>query len=282
MKTLSFTYIINTSSSMVWSVLWNDTTYRQWTAAFSVGSFVETNWNEGSEARFLSPSGDGIYSTITKNVKNEALCIKHIGNVVNGINQAVDVNSQSWSGSEEKYFLSESNNKTTLTVEIDTIDEYVDYFESTFPKALNIVKALSEDTLKPAIIIFADVNATIEKVWNYWNQPEHITKWYSASDDWHAPHAENNLVDGGTFVTRMEAKDGSFGFDFSGKYISVIPNKYIEILLGDGRNIKVTFEDNGDKVRVIETFEPENENSHELQRFGWQSILNNFKKYVEA
>lgn len=134
---------------------------------------------------------------------------------------------------------------------------------------------------KTVITIETTVNAPIEKVWEYWGKPEHITKWNNASDDWHTPHAENDLRKGGKFSSRMEAKDGSFGFDFGGIYDEVRKNEYIEYTLGDGRKVKVNFTANGNETKVTECFEIEGQNPAEMQRAGWQAILDNFKKYTE-
>ena len=131
------------------------------------------------------------------------------------------------------------------------------------------------------ITIEATVGATVEKVWNYWSQPEHITKWCAASEDWHAPKAENDLRTGGTFSTRMEAKDGSFGFDFGGVYDNVKKNEVIEYTMGDGRKVWVNFSSVYDQTKIVETFEAETTNPVEMQRGGWQAILDNFKKYTE-
>ena len=139
-----------------------------------------------------------------------------------------------------------------------------------------------ETTSKNAITVEATVKSPIEKVWKFWTAPEHITKWNNASDDWHTPRAENDLRAGGKFLSRMEAKDGSFGFDFGGMYDEVITNKLIAYTMGDGRKAKITFESNGTETKVTETFEAESENPIEMQRGGWQAILNNFKKYTEA
>ena len=132
------------------------------------------------------------------------------------------------------------------------------------------------------ITVETTVNAPIEKVWGYFTQPEHITKWNNASDDWHTPNASNDLRVGGNFVYRMEAKDGSFGFDFGGVYESVDQNEYIEYTIGDGRNVKVNFTAQGNKTNVVETFEAEEINSIELQKGGWQAILDNLKKYTDS
>ena len=134
---------------------------------------------------------------------------------------------------------------------------------------------------KTTITVEAAIVAPIEKVWKYWTEPQHITQWNNASEDWHTPHAENDLKEGGRFTSRMEAKDGSFGFDFGGTYTLVETNKQIEYTLDDGRKVSINFTRQGNETTVVETFEAENMNSIELQKGGWQAILDNFKKYVE-
>lgn len=128
----------------------------------------------------------------------------------------------------------------------------------------------------------AIVNAPADKVWELWTEPEHITKWNNASEDWHTTRAENDLHVGGKFLSRMEAKDGSAGFDFEGTYTQVKTNEAIVYTIADGRKVEVTFTSAGDATKVVETFEAENENPIEMQRGGWQAILDSFKKYAEA
>lgn len=131
------------------------------------------------------------------------------------------------------------------------------------------------------ITITATINAPIEKVWRYWSEPDHITKWAFASDDWEAPSAENDLRVGGRFVTHMQAKDSSTEFDFSGEYTEVIENEKISYLLDDERKVVTVFESTGNQTTIISTFEMEHENPEDMQRAGWQAILDNFKKHVE-
>lgn len=135
---------------------------------------------------------------------------------------------------------------------------------------------------KTTITVEATINAPVEKVWKLWTSPEHITKWNNASDDWHTPHAENDLRVGGKFLSRMEAKDGSFGFDFGGVYDEVKTNELIAYTIGDGRKVKVNFTKQDNATKVVSIFEAENENPVEMQRGGWQAILNSFKKYAES
>ena len=139
-----------------------------------------------------------------------------------------------------------------------------------------------ETAEKIAITVEAIVNAPVEKVWKYWSEPEHITRWAFASDDWHAPYADNDLRTGGKFKTTMAAKDGSFSFDFGGDYTKVQDKKLIAYKMGDGREVKILFDANDGSTKVTETFDAENTHSIEQQRSGWQAILDNFKKYTES
>ncbi|HET7819149.1 MAG TPA: SRPBCC domain-containing protein [Bacteroidia bacterium] len=131
------------------------------------------------------------------------------------------------------------------------------------------------------ITVATTIAAPIENVWKLWTEPEHIKKWNNASDDWHTPKAQNDLRKGGKFLIRMESKDGKMGFDFSGVYDNVKTNELISYTLDDGRKVKITFTSVGNNTKVEEAFEAESENSIDMQESGWQSILNNFKKYTE-
>ena len=131
------------------------------------------------------------------------------------------------------------------------------------------------------ITVETTIQAPVAKVWEYWTEPTHIKKWNSASDDWHTPDAENDLRVGGKFHSRMEAKDGSFGFDFGGIYDEVKLHEVIAYTLGDGRKVTITFKAQENVTEVLETFDAETMNSIELQQQGWQAILDNFKKYAE-
>lgn len=132
-----------------------------------------------------------------------------------------------------------------------------------------------------SVTVKASIQAPIEKVWRYWTEPDHITKWNQASADWHAPRAENDLRVGGKFTTRMEAKDGSMGFDFGGIYDAVTPHEKIAYTLGDGRKVDITFIDQGNETNVIQIFDPESTHPVEFQQAGWQAIMDSFKAYTE-
>ena len=131
------------------------------------------------------------------------------------------------------------------------------------------------------ITIDTVVAAPPETVWACWTEPDHITQWNFASEDWCCPSAENDLSVDGRYKARMEAKDGSFGFDFEATYDEVIAPKTLTYTMTDGRKATTNFEAQGGSTKVITTFDAEKENSIDMQRNGWQAILNNFKKYVE-
>lgn len=126
------------------------------------------------------------------------------------------------------------------------------------------------------------VEAPVQKAWDCWSEPACIMQWNAASDDWHTPKATNDLRTGGSFTARMEAKDGSAGFDFGGTYTKVSPLENIAYSMEDGRTVSVTFADLMGRTLVSETFDAETENPAEMQRQGWQAILDNFKKHVES
>ena len=134
----------------------------------------------------------------------------------------------------------------------------------------------------PKVQIEAEVSAPAQRVWQYWTAPEHITKWNFASPDWQCPWAKNDLRPGGIYSARMEAKDGSFGFELSGIYDEVVDQKKMTYTMEDGRKVTTEFKAIGDKTKVTTIFDAEEQNPIEMQREGWQSILNNFKAYAEA
>ena len=131
------------------------------------------------------------------------------------------------------------------------------------------------------ITIEATISANTNKVWDYWTKPEHITKWNFADPSWQCPSAENDLRVGGKYNARMEAKDESFGFDFEATYIEVVDQEKLTYTMEDGRTSTTVFENLGDKTKVTTVFDAEAENPVEMQKNGWQAILNKFKAYVE-
>lgn len=131
------------------------------------------------------------------------------------------------------------------------------------------------------IRIEAIIAAAVPKVWSYWTEPQHITRWNFAVPEWHCPRVTNDLKVGGKYFARMEAKDGSFGFDFEAFYDEVVDQKKIVYTMSDGRKVTTSFDNLGNKTKVTTVFDAEKQNPEEMQQSGWQSILNNFKKYTE-
>lgn len=144
MKRVEFSTEINAPAEKVWKALWEDANYRNWTSAFCEGSYMTTNWEEGGKVHFLSPSGAGMYSVISKNEENSKMYFTHIGEIVNFEEQSIDEKTAGWSGACENYSLFENNGVTRLVVEIDLTDESLDYFEKAFPKGLELVKLIAE------------------------------------------------------------------------------------------------------------------------------------------
>ena len=132
------------------------------------------------------------------------------------------------------------------------------------------------------ITIETTVNAPIDRVWSAWNDPRAIEQWNAASPDWHTPRARVDLREGGSFSSRMEAKDGSAGFDFEGTYTRIEPQRLIEYKMGDRRKVRIEFIPSGHRVTVRETFDAEDTHTAKQQRQGWQAILDNFARHVES
>ncbi|MDA9555074.1 SRPBCC family protein [Pelobium sp.] len=132
------------------------------------------------------------------------------------------------------------------------------------------------------ITIQANIKADTQKVWGYYTSPEHIVRWNFAHPSWHCPSATNDMQVGGKYSARMEAKDGSFGFDFEAIYNEIIDKKEFTYTMPDGRQVTAIFRGLNNHTDVTITFDPEQENPLEMQKEGWQSILNNFKAYVES
>jgi len=144
------------------------------------------------------------------------------------------------------------------------------------------IGSMETKTETKVITVQTVIKAPVKKVWRLWSEPDHIINWCTATDEWHTPKAENDLKVGGRFLTRMEAKDGSSGFDFTGKYEKVELYKEIDYVIDDGRKVKITFDEKNNETTVMESFDAENINSAEEQKTGWQAIMDSFKKYVET
>lgn len=280
MKQIHFTIEIDAAREKVWEILWSTQSYPQWTRVFNEGSNAESTWKEGAEIRFITAEGSGMHSVIEVMQLHEQMTFRHKGEVHNFENHPFSEAMGDWTNAIESYTLSETPRGSILRVELSTLEEYLPFFNTVFPQALGIIKMLSEQK-EHRITVQATIQKPIDDVWNKWITPNDICQWNAASEDWHTPRAENDVQENGHFNIRMEAKDGSFGFDLKGTYTCVLPSKRLDYFLEDHRKVSVLFSDLGESVVITQTFEPEKENAEELQQFGWQAILNNFKKYCE-
>lgn len=281
---------IRASREAVWAAIVNDAKYRLWASAFGEGSCFEGGWQEGDSIRFLALDEEGrrmgMVSQIVVSEHLKNITIRHLGIISDGVEDCTSGEALKWAPAHESYHLEAIDRQTTrFTVEAEIGDEFYDMFDDMWTIALQKLKAVCEENRAAflPITITAEVNAPLERVWEYWNRPEHVVKWNAASDDWHCPKATNDLRAGGRFVYAMAARDGSVAFDFSGTYTDVVPGERIVSQLDDGRMTHTTFEAVGPSItRIEETFEAEWENPPEMQRAGWQAILNNFKRVVES
>lgn len=281
MKTLIFEISITASKEKVWYALWDEPNYEYWTSAFCEGSRAVSSWLEGDKIHFLDPNNNGMASKIVKNVPFDCMIFEHITEIYEGKESPIDEKIKQWTGCQEQYFLTEENGITHLKVVTQTIDDYMDFFNNTMPNAIAKVKELAEQPDVKNITIRTSIDFPIEKVWDYFTQSQHIIHWNFATEDWHCPKSENILEVGKTFSTTMASKDGKHSFDFSGIYTEIIPlEKMAYTMDGDQRKVVVKFNQLDQQTIITEIFEPETENSLDIQRQGWQAILDNFKKYT--
>lgn len=284
MQKLHFSILIDAPREKVWNTMLNDLTYRQWTEIFSKGSHFVGSWDQGASIKFLGPNENGtmhgMVSRIKENRLHEYVSIEHLGIIEDGKEDTSSEATKGWAGALENYTFKDKDGKTEVLVDIDMPEEYVKMFEEMWPKALEKLKEIAE-LKRESVTIETVISAPIEKVWKCLTEPSHITQWCHASDDWEAPHAENDVRAGGKFKTVMAAKDKSFSFDFGGIYSKVKEFELIEYYLGDSRYVKIEFTKVPEGIKVTQTFDIESSNPKEMQRAGWQAILDNFKKHVE-
>lgn len=280
---MHFSIEINASRAHVWRILWDDATYRQWTAVFHEGSHAESDWQEGSPILFLGPDGGGMNSRIARNIPGQYMSFEHLGEIHGGVADTRILDANGGVAPQENYTLTDSDTGTLLEVSFDDPGPDMEaYFAETFPVALQKVQELAETIPAQVVTVNATVAGSLAKIWEYWTLPEHITQWNAASPDWHCPVATNDLRTGGKFSSTMAARDGRMAFDFEGIYREVVPQQKIVYMLADGRRVSVEFVATNGGVQVTEVFDPEQMNPVELQQQGWQAILNHFKTYTES
>lgn len=286
MKKIQQSIEIKAPREVVWAAIINDNKYRIWTAAFDPSSHFVGGWQLGDKIKFLGSDDQGhqlgMAAEIAASDHLNFISIRILG-LVDG--DTVDYDSEEarqWAPAYENYHFEPVTDRVMrFSVDVDTNEEYFDRMSEDWSQALQKLKEVCENNLAPfaAITVSTDVQAPIDSVWSCWISADCVRKWNHASEDWHCPAASNDLRIGGRYVYTMAAVDGSVSFDFAGTYTEIVPGKRIVSQLDDGRMITVIFEPIApNTTRVTETFEAENENSLELQRSGWQAILDNFKR----
>ena len=287
MEKLILSMDINAPRETVWDAITQDASYRRWTSVFQPTSHFTGGWKEGDSIHFVGINEDGqkegMVSEIAASRYPEHISIRHLGLLRNGEVDTTSDDVKAWAPSFENYTLEKiADHKTRFHLEMDINEDYYSMFENLWPKAMAMMKDICEEKAgaPTRITVVAMVGGEEGKVWAYWTDPDHITKWNFASDDWHCPKAENDVRVGGKIKATMAAKDGSMSFDFEGTYTRVDYGERLDYVLGDGRTVEVLFTFQSDKICVIENFEAETTNPPDMQRAGWQAILDNFKKHV--
>ncbi len=289
MKKFTKSIEIAADQRTVWETVVDPLKYEAWAENFGKGSHFEGGWNTGDAIRFLARNDEGqlggVVSRIAESRYPEFLSIQHMGIVNDGVEDVNSEMAREWANFFENYHMDPvEEGRMRFTVDMGIGEEYMDMFDDMWPSALDSIKNISEECYrKPmSITVRAVVQRPLPQVWAAFTQPEHITGWNFASDDWYCPKAENHPEAGGRFVYTMSAKDGSVAFDFSGTYSEVVFHERIGSSLDDGRALSVIFKNVAEGVLVEETFTAEGENTLWLQRQGWQAILKNFAAYVET
>ena len=288
MNKISHSIIIKARPEVVWETVIDPIKYMKWTYVFSEGSYFEGGWNEGDSIHFLTKSeGEGLAGMVGEIAEvryPEFISIRQIGFVSNGVVDTTSDSVKEWAPAYENYTLDLiDEHHTKFTVDVETQEEYTEMFDDVWPKALELLKDISEDShIKPMkITIKTTIPKPLKSVWEGFTNDDHITKWNFASDEWHCPKAVNNLKEGDIFDYIMASKDGKASFHFQGKYTKIVPHKQISYVMDDDREVDIYFNEKDGVVYIEETFEAENTHSYIEQRQGWQAILDNFGNYVK-
>lgn len=287
---------IDSPIEKVWTSIVSQDRYNYWSSSFNPNpdpianpTYMEGGWRQGESVRFLGKEENGNISgmicEIAENRYLEFISIKALGIIKDGIDCFDTPEAKKWAPNFENYtFKKLGEEKSKMVVETSVDEEYYESFVDMWSDALVKIKEVCEKDLFPftKVEIETIVDKPLSLVWDYWITPEKIVKWNFASDDWYCPKSTNNFVEKGDFSYTMSSKDDSMKFDFSGRFFEILPFSRIVTQLDDGRMTWVTFEEIEDsKVKVTEIFEAESINNVNLQKLGWQAILDNFKLAVE-
>lgn len=282
MKRLHMERKFNTTQQKLWELIVDADHYRNWTKAFSEGSDFVGDWSKGSRMRFVaedeSDNENGMLSEIVESIWPEFISIRHLGLVMDGVEDYDSPSAKKWTPAFENYRLtSKEDGSCTFELDQEIPDEEFDGFKESWRRAFNRISNLLEESedVGRVITLREKSSRSVDAIWDRLVVPEKVMTWNYASDDWHCPKASNNLIEGREFHYEMAAKDGSMSFDFWGTYTLIEPNKKLYFDLGDGRKVRIDIIEKPYGCLIEERFEVEQQNNLDLQRKGWQSILRN-------
>ncbi|WP_142826299.1 SRPBCC family protein [Planococcus soli] len=277
--------VFNVGPELLWELVVDPDHYRFWTEAFSEGSEFKGEWTKGSPIRFVvedeNGKESGMLSEIAESRWPEFISIKHVGLVMNGEEDYDSLLAQEWSPAFENYrFIPKEDGTCIFEVEQDLPEEQAEEFKGNWEKSFDLmaIRLETSGSVGKMITLREKSRNRPEVIWKKLVTPENVMSWNYASDDWHCPTAENNLVIGGEFHYEMAAKDGSVSFDYWGTYTEIEPAKRLYFVLGDGRKVRIDIFEKPYGCLIEERFEAEQQNNLHLQRQGWQNILKNLAR----
>lgn len=282
MRKIQFEHTFNATPEQLWELIVDADHYCFWTSVFTKGSDFIGDWSEGSKIRFIAdnPQGieNGMLSEIVEAKWPEFISIRHIGLIMDGVEDYDSPMAKTWTPAFENYrLIKQSDTLCTFSLEQDVPDAEADSFATLWKNAFDAMalRLRSSEMVSKVITLRERSAHSPAEIWDRLVTPEKVKTWNFASEDWYCPKASNNLTVGGEFHYEMSAKDGSFSFDFGGTYTAIEPNSKLYFVLGDGRKVRIDLIEKSYGTLIEERFEAEQENNLYLQRTGWQSILRN-------
>lgn len=282
MVKISAERVFEARPEVLWEIIVDPDFYRFWTRGFNPGSDFEGGWDQGDKICFFAQEGDGLRSGMVSEIEvsnwPECISVKHLGLLLNGVEDYDSPVTKKWTPAYENYdFVRLDQRRTAFVVEQDLPEEEADYFKAAWEKSFDLIQELlvQNPSVGKVITLRQGSHRTVSEIWTRLTQPNQVMTWNFASDDWHCPSATLDLRIGGEFHFEMAARDGSMSFDYWGTFDVIEPNRSLHYTLGDGRKVAIDlFEGNGGCL-IEERFEADQEGSLNLQRRGWQNILKN-------
>ena len=275
----------NVGPEILWELVVDPDHYHFWTETFSEGSDFDGDWTKGSTIRFVAEDENGIESGMLSEIVEsqwpEFISIRHVGLVLNGVNDYDSPIAREWSPAFENYrFIPKEDGTCVFEVEQDLPEEQSEEFKVNWEKSFDRMAILLETStdVGKVITLREKSHNSPEVIWEKLVTPEKVMSWNYANDDWHCPNAKNNLEIGREFHYEMAAKDGSASFDFWGTYTEIEAGKKLGFVLGDGRKVRIDIFEKPYGCLIEERFEAEQQNNLHLQRQGWQNILKNLAR----